>query len=159
MKLLALIYSAVTLASLTIGTHAYDHQDDSAHLRGAIEAIKFLTEDNDTCSEIGDNCEVVNNLDPCCRGSRCVVGGTCQCGLDGDMCSPTPTTCCPGFICSLYRCTPAPPPPTCLEEGDDCYRSEFSCCKGLVCDRRFGYTCTRDNRQAEILFAEDTNTD
>lgn len=57
MKLLALVYFVVTLATLAIGTHAHDHRDNSAHLRGAFEAINFLSEDNDTCSELGGRCE------------------------------------------------------------------------------------------------------
>ena len=66
MKLLALVYS-VTLASLSIGTHAYDHHDNSAHLRGTIEAIKFLTEDE--CIPEGGRCRGCEF--PCCEGLVC----------------------------------------------------------------------------------------
>jgi len=107
MKLLALIYSAVTLASLTIGTHAYDHHDNSAHLRGAIEAINFLSEDNDTCSELGGPCDTNDPNSPgtkCCPGALCqgppVQGrNTCKCGCINAYCYRNPNTCCPGLVC------------------------------------------------------------
>jgi len=106
MKLLALVYSVVTLASLAIGTHAYDHQDESAHLRGTIEAIKFLTEDKD------------------------------QCGLEGEYCNGNEHqgTCCSGLYCKGNKCEPVPDPLPCANEGESC--DEIHCCKELVCDRR-----------------------
>jgi len=142
MKLLALVYSVVTLASLATGTHACD----SAHLRGAIEAVNFLTEDNDTCRELNQACwrHPYNGEHNCCPGSNCIYtdfiddddveGGTCTCGLERDLCTRSPSTCCSGFICGgNYRCELPPPPLPCVNEGDRCDRAP--CCKGLVCDR------------------------
>jgi len=122
MKLLVLVYCVVTLASLSIGTHAYDHHDDSAHLRGAIESIMFLTEDNDTCSELGGPCETndPNNFPErltCCHGSGRCTGpadeegrGTCVCGLEDDYCTGNSvSSCCSGLFCAANRCRPPIP--------------------------------------------------
>jgi len=162
MKLLALVYSVVTLASLAIGTHAYD----SARLRGAIEAINFLTEDNDTCSELGGLCETNDPNSPgikCCPGALCQGPGasTCKCGCRNAYCYRNPDTCCPGLVCDRrgqfnWYCIPeGSSPPQCLGERERCDGSKFPCCDGLVCDRG---RCERD-RQAEVLFAVDTNKD
>ena len=69
------------------GCMRQNQADASAHLRGAIEAVKFVTEDNGTCRAQGQMCG--RNPDQvCCPGLYCVHGHSPM--LRDKYCDPQP---------------------------------------------------------------------